>query len=541
MIFYSKDLFLDGNTDYGNLNEWEYTTDSLGNITLLKYLGTSVGTSSFPVCVPRVSGRSKINDYGSSGSNTPFYSNQTIQYVNLQNVPFVNNNMYGAFNYCSNLRGVYAIPNGVTSMVWALGHCTNLNQNIQIPNSVTNMSDAFNCCYNLNQNIQIPNSVTNVYGIFSNCTKLNQNILISSVVYMDAVFFGCTNLNQNIQISKGVTWARSTFGDTTKLNSTITIKAANIQYADYMFGNSPLSTKTVVFPLRYINNINTMTRNTLVSAGYAVGTTLGIVVNNTTQKAAFTAWGDIYYMGYNTYTGNGTAWILSKWNGRSGALGTSIVAPGPTMTTYNTFPTYINYPCFQTNTSITSINMNNTPFAGTTATQAFKGCTALTSVTYLNFPSGITTLASIAQGCTSLTTFSTGSSATRTVNLSLPASVTTVSDAFTNCKQISNFYINGSGITTITGIFNYCNTRALNIKFNSPNISTISYAFTGNVTSYRKNIYVYFKYKNGVATKTFNAFKAAQFMGTTGNTSFANPSYNSTSNFYIYNLGTCPI
>ena len=452
--------------------------------------------------------------------------------------------MYGTFSYCNSLNQNIQIPSSVTNMANTFRYCTNLNQNIQIPSSVTSMSYTFYNCSNLNQNIQIPSSVTNMYLTFPYCSKLNQNIQIpSSVTSMASTFASCNNLNQNIQIPSSVTNMYYTFNNCYSLKSKINITSPKISDTTSCFCN--VSGANVIFPMRFINNVNSTTRNSLVTAGYAIGTGVGNSVSNTTQNTQFYSW-DGVGGDYSTYTGNGTHWVLSKWSGtmakwfNGGTAVTNVTVPSKIFG----YSTAINYPCFYANTTISNVECSGAPIAGTTMINAFRGCTNLKGVYNVNIPSGITSLAATFYNDDLLqnVTTNTKTAGIRTVNMDIPNTVTNIQSAFGFCKNVANFYLyNGFGITTIASAFNRCNTRALNVRLEAPNIATVTNAFGGYTTTYRKNIYIYFKYKNGVTTKTFNAFKPVQYMGTSGNTSMANPSYNSTSNFYIYNIGTCPV
>ena len=230
----------------GKLSDWRYSTADNGQITLYEY---TAGDWANTVYIPTASGKTVINNYTSgtttTASNTPFYNNPNVISVDLQNVPFVNNNMYQAFNNCQNLTSVTGINQNVTRMNYTFIFCRNLNQNIQIPNSVTTMSSTFYGCTNLNQNIQIPNSVTTMTFIFSRCENLNQNIQIpNSVTNMVNTFSGCTNLQGTINIlSNQVTQAGACFYGTTKA-------------------------KNVYIPFKYSNGVNSATFNSFVSAGY---------------------------------------------------------------------------------------------------------------------------------------------------------------------------------------------------------------------------------------------------------------------------------
>ena len=473
----------------------------------------------------------------------------TILNQNIQ-IPNSVTNMSNTFNFCVNLNQNIQIPNSVTTMASTFQSCHNLNQNIQIPNSVTSMLVTFQSCYNLNQNIQIPNSVTSMLGTFNGCHNLNQNIQIpNSVTGMTFTFRSCYNLNQNIQIPNNVTSMDSTFQLCYNLGSFINVRSSGVSVATNIFyrNNTSAAIPNVIIPCRYINNTLTATYNSLKTAGWtfaAAGTGTSIGPANSKVVGWDFVGGD-----FNTFLGNGTHWILSKWNGglqkarNGGTVITDIVVPN-SITSYDTFPTAINYPCFQANTTITSVECNNVPWAGTTMVNAFRGCTALKRVSNIRVQEGITSYATLFYADTALESATSAgrTEQARTVNIRIPNSVTTASSMLAQCKQIQNFnLVGGFGLTTITYLFDYCNTRDINVWLEAPNVTSLANVFRGYVKTQRKNVYIYFKYANGVGTKTFNSFCTAAFMGSTDKTNFANPRFNATTNIYFYNIGVCPV
>ena len=441
------------------------------------------------IYVPKAKGKTVINDWVSapaSGTqetnrNTPFHNNRSVVSVDLQKVPFRNNSMGNAFNWCHNLLRIEGINPNVTNMCATFFQCDVLNQNIQIPNNVTSMDSTFQLCYNLGSFINVRSSGVSV--------------------------------------------------------------ATNIFYRN----NTSAAIPNVIIPCRYINNTLTATYNSLKTAGWtfaAAGTGTSIGPANSKVVGWDFVGGD-----FNTFLGNGTHWILSKWNGglqkarNGGTVITDIVVPN-SITSYDTFPTAINYPCFQANTTITSVECNNVPWAGTTMVNAFRGCTALKRVSNIRVQEGITSYATLFYADTALESATSAgrTEQARTVNIRIPNSVTTASSMLAQCKQIQNFnLVGGFGLTTITYLFDYCNTRDINVWLEAPNVTSLANVFRGYVKTQRKNVYIYFKYANGVGTKTFNSFCTAAFMGSTDKTNFANPRFNATTNIYFYNIGVCPV
>ena len=127
----------------------------------------------------------------------------------------------------------------------------------------------------------------------------------------------------------------------------------------------------------------------------------------------------------------------------------------------------------------------------------------------------------------------------------IPNSLTVARGVFCNMSYPTHYYLgdssHGFGVTSIHVLFYGTNTSAINVWIYPPNITNITNAFEKPNASYRKNVYIYFRYKNGVNTPTFTAFaKNAIYKGTSGNTG-SQSMYNSKSNFYVYNIGVCPV
>lgn len=491
--------------------------------------------------------------------------NQNIQIHN--SVTGIVNTFSGCFSLNQNIQ----IPNSVIYMYRAFWDCHRLNQNIQIPKSVRDVESVFRNCYNLNQNIQIPSSATNMAYTFESCFNLNQNIRIPNTASdMNRTFYNCHNLNQNIQIPNSVTNMYSAFDNCHNLGTyhkTINILSEIISDATNAFYNTSYynisNQLTIVFPLRYINNVNTTTRNSLVSAGYAVGAGTGVTAINATEYRNLKCF-DWIAGDWNTYSGNGTHWLLTKWNGaltthfNNGVIPVDLTFPNR-LTSYATFPTVINISTYTGNTVINSIKVTkDVPWVSDrtgwyknskSRGGAFNTCTNLkradvwindsvlgmnlmfwhcANLQYANVkPSNAgTSLHGFFAECTNLYSANTGTSfKARTADINIPDTVTNVGSMFTNCKEISNIYLHGNGITTIAAAFDGCNTRDMNIHIDSPLIATITNWHRGYNASYRRNYYIPYMYANGTYTATHATLYAQTLMRN-----------NATTNFYMYDI-----
>ena len=510
--------------------------------------------------------------------------NQNIQ------IPNSVTSMHGTFYYCTHLNQNIQIPSSVTSMQYTFDNCHILNQNIKIPNSVTNMYSTFFNCHNLNQNIQIPSSVTSMHGTFYNCQNLNHNIKIpNAVTNMYSTFDNCHRLNQNIQIPNSVTSMRYTFYHCHNLGSyhkTINILSEEVSdamgafyYTSYYNISNQL---TIVFPLRYINNVNTVTRNSLVSAGYAVGAGIGVTAANTSASYNLKCF-DWIAGDWNTYTGNGTHWQLTKWNGaltthfNNGVAPIDLTFPNR-LTTYATFPTVINISTYTGNTVINSIKVTkDVPWVSDrtgwyknskSRGGAFKGCTGLTHANvYIN--DSVIGMQETFMSCTNLRTVDTHLSNAGTstfcffyhcdslvnayssdrqstliteglvkpehiasnlnvASVHIPSTVTNVQSMYEGCNLIDTFLLDGEGITSMVGLranISGLSTRNENIYIKSPLVTSIKDWHRGYNTSYRRNYYIPYMYANGTYTATHATLYAQTLMRN-----------NATTNFYMYDI-----
>ena len=507
--------------------------------------------------------------------------NQNIQ------IPNSVTSMFGTFNYCSNLNQNIQIPNSVTSMTNTFYSCSNLNQNIQIPSSVKTMYCTFKYCENLNQNIQIPYSVTDMSSTFWFCHNLNQNIQIpNSVTNMSHTFYYCRNLNQNIQIPNSVTDMSWTFYNCYNLGSyhkTINILSEEVSDATNAFYHTSYynisNQLTIVFPLRYINNVNTVTRNSLVSAGYAVGAGTGVTAANATEYRNLKCF-DWIAGDWNTYSGNGTHWLLTKWNGaltthfNNGVVPIDLTFPNR-LTSYATFPTVINISTYTGNTVINSIKVTkDVPWVSDrtgwyknskSRGGAFKGCTGLTHANvYIN--DSVLGMHETFMSCTNLRTadvhlsnvgtstfaffyhcdflvnaYSSDKQSTliteglvkpehiasnlNVASVHIPSTVTNVQSMYGNCQSLDTVLLDGEGITSIAYLREGCNSRNENIYIKSPLVTVITNWHRGYNASYRRNYYIPYMYANGTYTATHATLYAQTLMRN-----------NATTNFYMYDI-----
>ena len=610
--------------DRGDLSLWRYSNSEIAGKTLLyEYLGSYNNLPNNTLYVPKVNGKAIINYYlPVSKVEIPFYENLNVKNVDLQGVKFRNNSMFRAFLNCQNLLKVKNISESVSNLDYTFRSCYNFNQNIQICNGITSLYGTFYSCIGLNQNIQIPNSVIDIRACFGGCSKLNQNIQIpnsvnymvstfdgcsqlncniripSSVSLMDTAFGFCRSLNQNIQIPRGVMNMVETFHGCTILNCNINIpnsvtnmyacflnclkfeawvnvhseKITNYDISLAFNTRNTISPKipNVIFPARYINNKATLTQLALKNAGWKVSG-IGAVEGNSPEQIR--SW-DVIKGNYNNFKGNGTYWELHKWNGalatalNNGVTVTDVVVP-EYFTTYDTFPSALNYPCFRRNNSLTSVDfgceipwvankMGNQTNNKNDATRvgAFDGCNNMlyikgvvhlsvtqmvdafsdsTNLTHTDvvIPEGVTNCVGLYYNSYNIE-----------VPAPFPSTVTSLGGAFSSSFNTITGRLSGSvvipkSVTSAVSLFRNRQENIGNVYVLSPTISNIDNIWGKYPTTFKKPFYIYYKYSNNVNTATYELFKKkAVFYGTSGNGAGVNPMYNSTSNFYVYDLSS---
>ena len=384
------------------------------------------------------------------------------------------------------------------------------------------MRNSFNVQY---VNIKFSNNATDLHQAFAflgNCISFNTgsnfkphvaDIDISDIVTaVDAMYAGCTQISDFYINGTGVTTMVETFYQCNARPYNIYIKSPNVATVTNIFyGAVATYKKTLYIPYMNSDGTYTKTHNSFNAATYT---------NNAT--------GNYYRYDISPYNSIADYWVtvtspnlyLNTYRGQSATPTTVATSPFAGNTVYLLPSTYT------ANATLTYVDCNNVPFAGTTVLGAFKSCYTLQGVDNINVPSGVTTAQNMFYDCREL----------RSAHVNLPASCTTATTMFINCKNCTDIVLDAPGLTTMTNCFDACNSQPLNITLTSPNISTITNMFRRAVTTQRKNIYIYYKYSNGAFTTTYTKMNIAQYAGTSGLSNSASPKYNSTGNYYVYNL-----
>ena len=164
--------------------------------------------------------------------------------------------------------------------------------------------------------------------------------------------------------------------------------------------------------------------------------------------------------------------------------------------------------------SITNINSNITSMVGT-----YKNCYNMTNFTEI--PSSVTSISECYEGCNNATNFPTIPNSVTNVSYTykncsllsvpptIPNSVTNMSGAFMNCTNLTIVGNFPKNVTDISHMYENCVKINGDIIINSTAIINAEEFF--NNTNLEKDVYIPFKYDNGVYTTTYNSFITAGY------------------------------
>lgn len=128
-------------------------------------------------------------------SNSCFAGKSSLQTVDLQNVPYVNNDMNSAFRSLPNLTSVSNIADSVELMDCTFQNCQSLINAPELPANTTFMGGTFAECSNLVNAPTIPNNVSVLGYAFANCSNLvNAPAIPENTTDLGGSFAYCYNL-----------------------------------------------------------------------------------------------------------------------------------------------------------------------------------------------------------------------------------------------------------------------------------------------------------------------------------------------------------
>lgn len=347
-----------------------------------------------------------------------------------------------AFAYSKNLKNVSHISNNCKSLLWAFAGCESLNKlPASIPNSVISMARTFDGCYSLTSSPTIPNSVTSMVYCFSRCNHLAQApVLPSGLKSIDFCFNGCTALTTAPLIPVSVT---------------------NI---DSAFSNSGITASPVINHLSEINTgiwggCNGIFKN---------------CENLTTIGSPFPS------------SVRNISYACQNCTKLTDSMAKTLISEIDTLEDFQ-----MNY-TFSGCSNVINPNLSSLK-AKVNMAYAFENCTKLTGCT---LPPNCVNASSAFQFCTSLVTMPT-----------LPNGIKDISDICLSCNKLTTASIIPATVTSIAYAFYNCENLTGTINILSPNINTAASAFHGISVAHpgrRKNVYIPFKYANGVNTVTYD-------------------------------------
>lgn len=578
MDFFDKKKLLLASGGENDLADWRYYDAGGGTVYLYEYLGQGqeIDGKLF-LDVPEHNGKSFIGSYSISGTaNMPFYAQNKFDVIRLNNRPFLNNDASNAFCENPRLYSVFQFDSNIINMCNAFRNCTNLqvpgdydfiNFKYTLPPSVKDASNCFYNCRSLYSNIFIPKTITNAAYMFCACYNLPSSFnavnLFQNCYYLqdaEAVFNGgmpypinyvgtfanCYNLKSARHAFAVGTVARAynmykCFYDCRNLVYAPT-RFSNVTNLDYAFYNC----YSMNLAVDWDAFSHGQACHTADFAFYnaRIPTAANFFYNCSELKHAYNTFGRIKFSN-SRIVSNAFRNCKNLINAGGAFFSTSAIASDYTFAECPNLQTVANafYNCtFLQYANDCFYNSNNI----INATAVFFNCYNLK--TNVALPNSIKYVDYAFHNCINIPV----SPQTKFRNYT---NLINASHCFSGCNQISNMYgvftncynlqyadeTVPYNVTQIAWCFRNCNSLTGNITIRSPRIGNIVNAFAGHNASLRKNIRIYFTYANGVNSATYNQFKANNvFKGTSGNAAGTNPMYNSTSNFYVYNLGAAP-
>ena len=156
---------------------------------------------------------------------------------------------------------------------------------------------------------------------------------------------------------------------------------------------------------------------------------------------------------------------------------------------------------FLNNPDVVSVDLQSVPFRINNMSYAFYNCQNLVSVNNIN--PNVTNMARSFYNCVNLNQ-----------NIQIPNSVTNMTSTFLDCYNLNQNIQIPNSVINMARTFDYCNNLQGTINILSDQITNANRCFYD--TSLPKNVYIPFKYSNGVNSATFNSFVSAGYLTADG-------------------------
>lgn len=376
-------------------------------------------------------------------SNRVFYRNSYVKSVDLANVPFVNNDMSFAFNYCRNLTEVKNINPNTVNMANAFSYCYNLALIPDVPANATNMVNAFAYCNKMTGEVNIPSGVTNMYNAFYNCTNITSVKNLGSGDLRSA-FYNCTNITSVCDIPEGVTSLYNTFANCSRLKTAPSFPSTLTLMVDTFNGCSNL-----LYVSDIPNNVTNM-QNTFQNCIRLINAPK---LSSSVQQLEST-FANCYSL-VNAPVIPNTVVDMNRTFANCRSMQNAPVIPNSVTNMYSTFSSCYNL----TNVGNLSTNLQymsscfyncqnlvkapDIPDSARDISYAFCNCRNLVNTP--NIGNSVLNMSHAFQGCTNLTNVS-----------NIPNSVTDMSYAFDYCLDLVNAPVLGNNVINIANAFNGC-------------------------------------------------------------------------------------
>lgn len=376
-------------------------------------------------------------------SNRVFYRNSYVKSVDLANVPFVNNDMSFAFNYCRNLIEVKNINPNTVNMAYSFNGCYNLTSIPDVPANATNMVNAFAYCNKMTGEVNIPSGVTNMYNAFYNCTNITSVKNLGSGDLRSA-FYNCTNITSVCDIPEGVTSLDYTFISCYNLTTMPNLPSTLINMS-YTFSGcrnirqiSSIPNSVINMEATFQNCDRLMSAPTLPSSVQQLDYTFKNCISLANASAI-----------PNNVTNMCSTFANCRMLRNAPAIPNSVINMQGTysncynLTNVGNLSTNLQYmrSCFYNCQNL--VNVSNIPDSVIDISYTFYNCDNLVNTP--NIGNSVWNMSHAFQGCTNLTNVS-----------NIPNSVTDMSYAFDCCYYLRNAPVLGNSVISIANAFNGC-------------------------------------------------------------------------------------
>ena len=367
-------------------------------------------------------------------SNEAFVNNLNVTSVNLNNVEWTNNSMYGAFQGCNNITNITGINDNVQSMVIAF-EFTNISSVPTLPKSATTLHSYCWMCNSLTSiPSEYPPNVNSMYAAYWRCNGLTDvsNVNFNKPNLLSALCFSqCSNI-VSIPSDISVYNCWNMFNYCSKVNfSTLNVSAYDM---GGMFWMCP-SLKNITVNINTPQNITYGYATRMFDSCYGLSSANILFDKNCKLSSVDSMFNGCYNLSsVNIPTiPNNLQYISSMFNNCSN------------LTSLSGFNLY---------------NSNIVSMAGT-----FNNCSnlAINSQT-LTFPSNLIHMNYTFRNCSSLENIPT-----------IPNSVTNMSYAFSGCSNLHSVGNIPESVTYIDGTFYECSNLT-----SIPNIETNNLIFMNN-------------------------------------------------------------